>query len=88
MRPTIVKNNDDCRMSLGVSGGRRIMSAVLQLIAFFIDFSINLETVIHHPRINVHGDENILFDTAMDLGISEKLSQMSDKVTDYPRNFS
>ncbi len=48
MCPAIVQESDGSRFTLGASGGRRIMSAVLQLISFLVDFSMDLESAMHH----------------------------------------
>ncbi|MCK8784729.1 gamma-glutamyltransferase family protein [Roseomonas sp. NAR14] len=43
----------------GASGGRRIMAAVFQMLAFVGGFGMDLERAAHHPRIDVSGPDRI-----------------------------
>ncbi len=76
MCPTIVEATDGSRFALGASGGRRIMSAVLQLISFLVDFSMDINSAMRLPRVDVRDDENIYFDTRFDRHMAKNLSNL------------
>jgi gamma-glutamyltranspeptidase/glutathione hydrolase len=62
MCPTIVETSNGLRISLGASGGRRILPAVLQLICFLVDHGMSAEQAIHQPRIDVGSAEGVAVD--------------------------
>ena len=78
MCPAIVQESDGSRFTLGASGGRRIMSAVLQLISFLVDFSMDPESAMHQPRIDVSGNHEVDFDTQLDPEIANQLLKQLD----------
>jgi len=43
---------DGRRLAVGASGGRRILPAVTQMLSFVMDYSMDLDTAIHQPRID------------------------------------
>ena len=54
MCPVIVADADGAPLlAAGASGGRRIMAAVAQMLAFTLDFGMDPATAAHHPRIDV-----------------------------------
>ncbi len=53
MCPVIVREGDEPVLAAGASGGRRILAAVLQTLAFAGDFDMDAEEAAHHPRIDV-----------------------------------
>ena len=73
MCPAIVQESDGSRFTLGASGGRRIMSAVLQLISFLVDFSMDPESAMHQPRIDVSGSHEVDFDAQLEPEIANQL---------------
>ena len=46
--------------ALGASGGRRILPAVLQITSMLAACGLDPEEAVHHPRIDVSGDETTL----------------------------
>jgi gamma-glutamyltranspeptidase / glutathione hydrolase len=50
--PVVAHAADGRRLAIGASGGRRIMPAVMQLLSFAMDYGMDLEAAIHHPRID------------------------------------
>ena len=50
--PVVAHTADGRRLAIGASGGRRIMPAVMQLLSFAMDYGMDLEAAIHHPRID------------------------------------
>ena len=46
----------------GASGGRRILAAVTQLMAFVTDFGMTLDEAAHQPRIDVSDPEYLAID--------------------------
>ena len=57
MCPTIVERADGLRFAIGACGGRRIFPAVFQLIAFLVDYSLELDEAMHLPRYRCEWDE-------------------------------
>jgi gamma-glutamyltranspeptidase/glutathione hydrolase len=55
MCPVIATRDGRPWLSIGASGGRRIMPAVMQIASMLIDGSLDLETAFHVPRIDVSG---------------------------------
>ena len=53
MCPVIVSDGSGPVIAAGASGGRRIMAAVAQMLAFTLDFGMDPATAAHHPRIDV-----------------------------------
>jgi gamma-glutamyltranspeptidase/glutathione hydrolase len=53
MCPVIVAEGDAPVIAAGASGGRRIMAAVAQMLAFTLDFGMDPAAAAHHPRIDV-----------------------------------
>ena len=60
-----VMRGDDATIGIGGSGGRRIISAVFQLLAMSADFGFNLEQALHQPRIDVSGLDVVVADRRM-----------------------
>lgn len=53
MSPIILRDGDRPSLAAGASGGRRILAAVTQMLAFITDFGMQLDDAAHHPRIDV-----------------------------------
>jgi gamma-glutamyltranspeptidase/glutathione hydrolase len=53
MSPVILREADRPWFAAGGSGGRRILAAVTQMMAFVTDFGMSLEQAAHHPRVDV-----------------------------------
>jgi len=50
--PVLAQAHDGRRAAIGASGGRRILPAVSQLLSFVMDYGMDLDAVIHQPRID------------------------------------
>ena len=81
MCPAIVKLPSGATFAVGASGGRRIVSSCMQLIALMTDFDMDPEQAMHQPRIDVGGSEDVLADTALDESSKTALAQRFDKLT-------
>ncbi|KAA5607411.1 gamma-glutamyltransferase [Roseospira marina] len=62
--PTLVLTHGG-GLALGAAGGRRIIGAVTQLIAFLIDHGLDLEGAIHQPRLDVSGLDTVTADARL-----------------------
>jgi gamma-glutamyltranspeptidase/glutathione hydrolase len=62
MCPIILANEDRPILAAGASGGRRIMAAVFQMMAYVSDFGMEPQAAAHHPRIDVSGPDTITAD--------------------------
>ena len=66
MCPIVVARDGRPWIAAGASGGRRIMSAVLQLMSFTLDFGLGAEASAHRPRIDVSGGDEVMVDRRME----------------------
>ena len=68
MNPAILLDEAGTKPYLagGASGGRRILAAVYQLMAFTADFGMTPEDAAHHPRIDVSAPEGVTADARLD----------------------
>ncbi|HEY8288308.1 MAG TPA: gamma-glutamyltransferase, partial [Acetobacteraceae bacterium] len=62
MLPIILKEGDRPILAAGASGGRRILSSVMQMMTFIADFGMTPEQAAHHPRIDVSGPDGVTAD--------------------------
>ena len=74
MCPTILECADGMRFGIGASGGRFIMSAVLQLISFLVDLRLNADEAFHRPRIDVSSDERVTCDDRLARPVIDSLT--------------
>ncbi|MEO7726697.1 MAG: gamma-glutamyltransferase, partial [Burkholderiales bacterium] len=59
MCPVIARRGDHGWFSIGASGGRKIMPAVMQISSFIIDHGMTLEDAFHQPRIDASGGDTV-----------------------------
>ena len=81
MCPTIVKLPSGVTFAVGASGGRRIVSSCMQLIALMTDFDMDPEQAMHQPRVDVGGSDHVLADIALDESIKIALGQRFENLT-------
>lgn len=62
MCPVTVSDGQGPILAAGASGGRRILAAVYQMLAFSLDFGMDPAAAAHHPRIDVSGPEGATAD--------------------------
>lgn len=66
MCPVILLDRDGApELAGGASGGRRIMAAVFQVMAFAAEFGMDLEATAHQPRLDVSGPDGVTADRAL-----------------------
>ena len=67
MNPVILLDEGGTKAAIagGASGGRRILAAVYQMLAFTADFGMSPEEAAHHPRIDVSGPEGVTADSRL-----------------------
>jgi gamma-glutamyltranspeptidase/glutathione hydrolase len=73
MSPIILRDGDRPWLAAGASGGRRILAAVTQLLAFITDFSMDLDEAAHHPRIDVSDPEYVSADRRLPASVLDAL---------------
>ena len=83
---------DGVRMfGLGASGGRKIMSAVLQLTSFLTDFGMSLEEAFHQGRIDCSLADHVIVDETLPKDVVAEIDQdfptVRTKRTVYPYAF-
>ena len=62
MCPTLVTRGDQVVLAVGATGGRRIVSAVTNVLARYVGQGESLEKATQHPRIHTEGDVAITVD--------------------------
>ncbi|MCC7426979.1 MAG: gamma-glutamyltransferase [Alphaproteobacteria bacterium] len=65
MSPIIVARDGKPWLAGGASGGRKILAAVVQLMAFIGDFGMDPAEAGHHPRIDVSGGDTVVVNRLM-----------------------
>ncbi len=65
MLPVIVSKAGAPMIAAGASGGRRIMAAVAQMLAFTLDFGMVPSAAAHHPRIDVSDPGSVNADSRL-----------------------
>ncbi len=73
MCPVIVQQDGRPVLAAGASGGRRILAAVVQMLAFIQDFGMDAVTAAHYPRIDVSDPGVVNADRRLDAGILDAL---------------
>ena len=74
MSPIILRDGDRPWFAAGASGGRRILSAVTQMLMFITDFGMSLEEAAHHPRIDVSDPGHLSADRHLSADVIDALS--------------
>ena len=80
------------RLGLGSSGGRRIVSANVQLLQAFVDGHLSIDQALEFPRVDASG-EQLLADHRFDARVLQTLSERGWNVltveeSPYPRHFA
>lgn len=66
MCPVILSEGATPRLAAGASGGRRILGAVAQMLAFVAGFAMDPQAAAHQPRVDVSGGDPMLMDARLD----------------------
>ena len=74
MCPTILHQPDGTRIALGACGGRKIFPSVMQLTSFFLDFNMSVNDAVHHPRVDVSGNEDVWVMSHFDENVLQTLN--------------
>ncbi|RKT34478.1 gamma-glutamyltransferase 1 [Roseovarius halotolerans] len=69
----ILGESGDARFAFGASGGRKIVSAMVQMASFVADFGMDIAECFHHPRIDVSGGKAIVADETLSEEILDAL---------------
>lgn len=79
-------------LAIGASGGRRILPAILQLVAFQADFGLSLEAAFHRPRIDVSNPGEVavdpLLEPAIKAALGERFAVVERRRDPYPLAFA
>lgn len=66
-------------LTLGASGGRKIIPAVLQILNLVIDHGLSMQQAVSHPRLDLEGDK-IILDARAGEGVARQLKDMGHPV--------
>jgi len=75
MCPVVARRDGAPWVTIGASGGRRIMPAVMQILSMLIDGGLDLERAFHLPRIDVSGGPEVRADPRLAPAIIAALEQ-------------
>ncbi len=73
MCPVIVSEAGMPVIAAGASGGRRILAAVAQMLAFTLDFGMDPAAAAHHPRIDVSSPRGVNADSRLPADVLQAL---------------
>jgi gamma-glutamyltranspeptidase/glutathione hydrolase len=76
--PVLAQASDGRRAAIGASGGRRILPAVSQLLSFVMDYGMDLDAVIHQPRIDASEGAVVIGDVRLPQAAREALGAQFD----------
>jgi gamma-glutamyltranspeptidase/glutathione hydrolase len=76
--PVLAQAADGRRAAIGASGGRRILPAVSQLLSFVMDYGMDLDAVIHQPRIDASEGAVVIGDVRLPQAAHEALGARFD----------
>jgi gamma-glutamyltranspeptidase/glutathione hydrolase len=74
MSPIILREGNRPWFAAGASGGRRILAAVTQMLAFVTDFRMEPEEAAHHPRIDVSNPDCLSADRRLSPEVIDALA--------------
>jgi gamma-glutamyltranspeptidase/glutathione hydrolase len=90
--PVLAQASDGRRAAIGASGGRRILPAVSQLVSFVMDYGMDLDAVIHQPRIDASEGAIVIGDVRLPQAAREALGSRFDyeeaRVQTLPMKFA
>jgi gamma-glutamyltranspeptidase/glutathione hydrolase len=75
MCPTIAVRDGEAVFSVGASGGNLIMPAVTQVAALMMDFGMDVEAAVHHPRIDASYTGSVRVDPRLGPEVIAALAQ-------------
>ena len=73
MCPVIVRDSSGPMLAGGASGGRRILAAVAQALAFTLDFAMEPSAAAHYPRIDVSDPSYVTADARLTTDVLDRL---------------
>jgi gamma-glutamyltranspeptidase / glutathione hydrolase len=76
--PVLAQASDGRRAAIGASGGRRILPAVSQLLSFVMDYGMDLDAVIHQPRIDASEGAIVIGDVRLPQAARQALGERFD----------
>jgi gamma-glutamyltranspeptidase/glutathione hydrolase len=77
----ILGQSGDARFALGASGGRKIVSAMVQMASFIADHGMDLGAAFHHPRIDVSGGPTVVADETLPRDVLARLGAEHPLIT-------
>lgn len=83
--PTLVTQNDQIRLSLGGSGGSRIVTAILDALVKRFDWKYDLSDTIRQPRVHHQLLPNIISaESSLDSKVIAGLKERGHEIEVYP----
>jgi gamma-glutamyltranspeptidase/glutathione hydrolase len=88
MCPAVVELPDGGMFAVGACGGRKIFPAVFQLISFLVDYGMDVDTAVHHPRLDVSGTDVVSVMDSADPAIVAALESRYEQARVRPNGVS
>ena len=79
MTPFMVKRNDAVYLSLGASGGRKIMNCNTQVFLNVVEHGMGIQAAIAAPRIDASG-RTVLVDTHLEPEVLQELERRGHSI--------
>lgn len=79
--PILGETDDGTRFAFGASGGRKIVSAMVQMASFVADYGMDVGAAFHQPRIDVSGGPKVVADDSLPSDVIAALAANHDVVT-------
>ena len=76
MCPVVVRRGEQPWLSLGASGGRRILPAVAEILSFVTDFGMDLQAAFHQPRLDESARGIVTLDRRLGGGLAKLMEKM------------
>src|SRR5882762_5910863 len=70
--PVLAQTGDGRRLAVGASGGGRILPAVTQMLSFVMDYGMDLDAVIHQPRIDASEGAVVIGDVRLPMQVQDE----------------
>jgi gamma-glutamyltranspeptidase / glutathione hydrolase len=87
MCPVTARRGGRPWLALGASGGRGILPAVAEILAFLIDFGMGLEQAFHQPRLDESGAGVFTLDRRLDPAIVSAIAAEGPLVLGEPQPY-
>lgn len=87
MAPTLVSDGAETLTAIAASGGRRIVPAISQVLAYMTLDGYDLDAAMTQPRFDLRGDRTVIVDARLPVAEFTRLKAQTDVLTTEPTIF-